>query len=294
MTAPTARPWGACLALLVLLPSAPSAQIRLSERGGVWQTIDGTVITIDYSRPQIRGRDSTIFGKFVHWGEVWTPGANFASTLEVNRPIRLDGHPVKPGKYSMWLVVQPDQWTMVLDPRVRLYHYPFPDSTADQLRYPVHPRKGPFTESLTFTFEDVQADEGTLLLRWGTMELPFKVVVEPKHKLTTPEADAAPYLGTYLFKWTGEADSVAPTNVTLRYADGMLLGTWVPAPFPDVANFVLVQAEKDAFMVGSMMNGKMVDLMDEWVFEFTRKDGKVTAFGAWTDGDKLDGTGKRK
>lgn len=294
MTAATVRLRGACLALLVLIPAALHAQIRLSERGGVWQTIDGTTITIDYSRPQIRGRDSTIFGKFVHWGEVWTPGANFASTFEVNRSIRLDGHPVKPGKYSMWLVLQPDQWTMVLDPRAHLYHIPFPDSTADQLRYPVHPRTGPFQETLTFTFEDVQGDEGTLLLRWGTVELAFKVEVEPKHKLTMPEADAAPYLGTYLFKWTGEPDSVSPSRVTLRYANGMLLGEWVPVPFPDVATFVLVPAEKDAFMVGSMINGKLVDLMNEWVFEFMRKDGKVAEFGAWTDGDKLDGTGRRQ
>jgi hypothetical protein len=294
MTAATVRLRGACLTLLLLLPAAASAQIRLSERGGVWQTIDGTVITVEYSRPQVRGRDSTIFGKFVHWGEVWTPGANFASTLEINRPIQLDGHPVKPGKYSMWLVVQPDQWTMVLDPRVRLYHVPFPDSTADQLRYPVKPGTGPFTETLTFTFQDVRAEEGTLLLRWGAMELPFKIAVEPKHKLTMPEADAKPFLGTYAFRWAGQPDSVAPSKVSLTYENGMLIGRWVPAPFPDVANIVLVRIQEDAFMVGSMSQGKLVDLMDEWVFEFARRDGRVTKFEAWTDGDTLDGTGTRQ
>lgn len=293
MTAPTARFRGACLTLLLLVPAALSAQIRSSERGGVWQTIDGTVITLEYSRPQVRGRDS-VFGKVVQWGDVWTPGANFATTFEVNRPVQLDGHPVKPGKYSMWLVVQPDQWTMVLDPRVHLYHVPFPDSTADQLRYVVHPGTGPFTETLTFTFQGVRADEGTLLLRWGTMELPFKLEVEPKHKLTIAEADAQPLLGTYTFRWAGAPDSVAPSKITLAHENGMLIGHWVPAPFPDVATMVLVRITDDWFMVGSMDQGKLVDLMDEWVFEFTRKDGRVTKFEAWSDSDHLDGTATRE
>jgi len=33
-----------------------------------------------------------------------------------------------------------------------------PDSTADQLRFKVRPGTGPFTETLTFTFENVRGD----------------------------------------------------------------------------------------------------------------------------------------
>ncbi|HRZ10013.1 MAG TPA: DUF2911 domain-containing protein, partial [Gemmatimonadales bacterium] len=116
MTVPTAGVHGACLALLLLVPAGLSAQMRASERGSVSQTIDGTTITIDYSRPQVRGRDS-LFGGVEKWGAVWTPGANYATTLEVNRPLKIDGHPVAPGKYSLWLVLQPGEWTMVIDPR---------------------------------------------------------------------------------------------------------------------------------------------------------------------------------
>ena len=60
------------LALLACLPSLLSAQVRASEHGVVSQTVNGTTITIDYSRPVARGRDS-LFGRVVHWGEVWTP-----------------------------------------------------------------------------------------------------------------------------------------------------------------------------------------------------------------------------
>jgi hypothetical protein len=292
MTTTTVRPQGLCLTLLLLLPASLPAQIRASERGATSQTIDGTVITIDYARPQVRGRDS-LFGKWVEWGAVWTPGANFATTLETNRPLTLDGHALAPGKYSLWLVVRPDEWTMVIDPRAHLYHVPYPDSTADQIRYPVHPTTGPFTEMLSFTFQDVHGDEGTLVLRWGTMELSFHLEVQPKHKLTIAEADAQPFLGGYSFRWAGAPDSVPPSHVTLAYENGMLMGHWDPAPWPEVATFVLARITDDWFMVGSWERGRLTDLMDEWVFEFSRADARVTKFEAWSDGDHLDGTAMR-
>ena len=293
MTAPTARVHGACLALLLLVPAGLSAQMRASERGSVSQTIDGTVITIDYSRPQVRGRDS-LFGGVEKWGAVWTPGANYATTLEVNRPIKIDGHPVAPGKYSLWLVLQPGEWTMVIDPRHRMYHLPYPDSTADQIRYKVKPGTGPFNEMLTFTFENVHAAEGTLFLRWGTTQVAFHLEVEPKHKLTIAAADAKPYLGTYALRWTGQPDSVPPSKTTLVHENGMLIGHWTPAPWPEAATILLVQIKEDWFMVGTVVNGKLTDLMDEWVFEFAKKDGAVTGYEIWGDRDQPDGTATRE
>jgi hypothetical protein len=294
MTAVTARLAGACQVFLLLLaPSALAAQMRASERAAVSQTIDGTVITIDYARPQVRGRDS-VFGKVVRWDDVWTPGANFATTLEVNRPLKIDGHPVAPGKYSLWLVVRPGDWTMVIDPRAHMYHVPFPDSTADQIRWAVKPGTGPFTEMLLFTFRDVHGDEGTLVLQWGTTQLTFHLEVEPKHKLTIAEADARPYLGRYRFRWASGPDSTAASTTTLAYENGMLIGHWTPAPWPEIATFVLVKISDDWFMVGTMENGKLTDLMDEWTFQFTRKDGVATKYEAWSDQEHPDATATRE
>ena len=44
-------------ALALAVAAAPlAAQIRASERGGVHQVVDGTVIRLDYGRPRLRGR----------------------------------------------------------------------------------------------------------------------------------------------------------------------------------------------------------------------------------------------
>src|SRR6266550_7542374 len=95
------------IALTLATASELHAQIRASEIGTFSQMIDGTKISMAYSRPRGRGRDP-LFGsvKSVRWDEVWTPGANYATTFEVSRPVTLDGHAVKAGTYSVWMVVK--------------------------------------------------------------------------------------------------------------------------------------------------------------------------------------------
>jgi hypothetical protein len=100
------------LALLLLLASARQApaQIRASERGSVSQTLDGTTITVDYSRPTARGRE--LFGALVPWDVTWTPGANWATTLEANKDIRINGVDVAAGRYSVWMTPRDGSWTL--------------------------------------------------------------------------------------------------------------------------------------------------------------------------------------
>ncbi len=82
------------------------AQIKASERGGVHQTIDGTTITVEYARPRARGRSPLFGGDVVHWDHLWTPGADWATTIEIDKPVTIQGHDVPVGKYSVWFVVQ--------------------------------------------------------------------------------------------------------------------------------------------------------------------------------------------
>lgn len=100
----------------------------------ITQKVDSTTITVEYYRPSVRGR--TIFGQLVPWGITWTPGANWATTLEVDRDVRIDGHPVPRGKYSVWMIpaAKPDPWTVVLNRSARRFHVMRPDAKDDELR----------------------------------------------------------------------------------------------------------------------------------------------------------------
>lgn len=171
---------GLTLALCSLTAGSCKAQKPvLSEHAVVAQTVAGATITVEYYRPQARGRDSLI-GKVVKWGEHWTPGANWATTIEVDRDVRLNGSPLPKGRYAIWAIVQPDHWSLELRRTWHKFHVPPPpvgDSADVQLRLDVRPEAGPTTDILTFDFPVVKPKETTLRFRWGTAVVPLEIAV---------------------------------------------------------------------------------------------------------------------
>ena len=188
----------ACLGLLAALPaSGPAAQARLSERATVGQTVAGTTITVEYSRPVARGRDS-LFGKVVTWGEHWTPGADWATTLEVDKDVKVEGRALPEGKYSVWTIVRPDTWTVELHRRARIFHVNRPDRSDLELEVKVPVARGPRTDVLTFDFPELVTGGATLRFRWGELVVPLHVTAIPPPLELVPAAETrARYLGRY-------------------------------------------------------------------------------------------------
>ena len=282
------------LALLLVAPAFLHAQIRASEAAIVAQTIDGTKLTVEYSRPRIRGREP-IFGKVVTWDEVWTPGANWATTLEVSKDVTLDGHPLPTGKYSVWLVVRKDgPWVAVFDPRHKRFHTMHPDSTKEQLRYPVTPKEAPQTEALTWRFEDISAAGASLIMEWGKVRVPFQVRVSPSYNLKMPAEESAPYLGTYSFAWEGGPDASKPISLYLTHENGSLMARWDPAPFPEWDRFILIPRTSGKFLPGFLEKGVLYDVEQSMIFDFKFEGGKPVSFEVRTDGDQKIASGARK
>jgi hypothetical protein len=171
---------GTSLVLTVSSFEAGSCQGQkpmLSEHAVAAQTVAGTTITVEYYRPLARGRDS-LFGKVVKWGDHWTPGANWATTIEVDRDVRLNSAPLPKGRYAVWAFVEPDRWRLELRRTWHKFHVPPPGDSADvQLRLDVKPESGPMTDILTFDFPLVQPASTTLRFRWGTVVVPLEIAV---------------------------------------------------------------------------------------------------------------------
>jgi hypothetical protein len=172
---------GAALAFAGLGLEGSTCQAQkpmLSEHAVTAQTVAGTTITVEYYRPLARGRDS-LFGKVVKWGDHWTPGANWATTIDVDRDVRVNAAPLPKGRYAVWAFVQPDRWTLELRRTWHKFHVPAPtDSTDVQLRLEVKPESGPMTDILTFDFPVVQPTGTTLRFRWGTVVVPLEITVQ--------------------------------------------------------------------------------------------------------------------
>ena len=168
------------VALALVLPGSSHAQVMASEHGMVEQQVDGTTITIEYYRPQARGRTNLI-GGVVKFGSTWTPGANWATTIEVNKDVHIEGQALPKGKYSIWTIPQQDQWTVILSSAWKRFHVQGPDPSAHEIRFTVKPQEAPELDVLTFSFPDVAADSTTLLLRWGTTAVPLHIEVTPSN-----------------------------------------------------------------------------------------------------------------
>lgn len=262
----------ACAAVALSIAAPLRAQPRASERGGVWQTIDGTTLRVEYGRPSARGR--TLFGGLIHWNEVWTPGANWATTLEVDHDVRINDVPVPAGEYSMWLIPHASgDWTVGLDERVRRFHTQRPDSTGFAVRIPATPATGEHVERLSFRIEDLRRNAATLHFLWGETVLPLEVRF--RTSLASPDltdAQMAPYLGDYSVTIYGEAQpDVFPLAIV--DADGHLRGGDGERAFVEF----IPTDEPHVFLIGMLRDGEIFDV-EETQATFSVEDGRATGF----------------
>ena len=268
----------AIIALISLVPaSVASAQVMPSERGIVSQTVDGTTITIEYSRPVARGR--TPFPDVVRWGRPWTPGANWATTIEVDKPIHLNGNEVPKGKYGIWMIPGAEEWTVTLSRDARRFHTQPPSSSDEQTRFTVKPAAGAHMETLAFYFPIVTRDGATLDLHWGTTVVPMRITVEPSRPPTIAASERARYVGTYRLTPSDPDANIPELTFVVTDSAGQLRGRTTPALWGYDADFDLVPTNRDRqFRPAFYRGGKPFGMEAEGVISFQESDGRASGF----------------
>jgi hypothetical protein len=282
---------------LIALPAPARAQIRASELGSVMQVIDGTRMTIEYSRPRVRGRNPLWGTKAVHWGEVWTPGANWATTFEASKDVRINGQRVPRGKYSMWLVVREQgDWTLVLDSTPRRFHMNRPDTTKAKVRIPVQVAEAPFTEALTWSFPELRASGGTIAMQWEKKRVTMRVDVESSLAVTMSEADAKPFVGRWeVTTMSGRDSGKVEYALVTRYEQGMLKAEFDPKD-GYLTGMTLIRVAPDYFTVGLHdEKGELYEVMrPDMMLSFKRVAGAPRSFELRDEADSLWGIGRLK
>jgi Protein of unknown function (DUF2911) len=279
--------------VLFLLPDAAGAQIRASEHALTAQTVDGTTITVEYYRPQMRGRDS-LYGGVVRWSEVWTPGANWATTFEVDQDVRVEGVAVPKGKYSVWIEVKPEAWTLYFNPKARTFHLPEPKPADTWIRIPVKRESRPPMEVLSWWFPEVRPDGAKLAFQWGTEYVPLRITVPASHPIALAADVARRYVGAYTFKWTDQPDSAKASNIDVYHEGGALRARWDKPPFPEFGNLILVPSGEHWFWPAMLEKGEVFDVANDIVFEFAVTDGRATGFEVRDTKDEVIAKGTRK
>jgi hypothetical protein len=265
---------------LLGVPVVASAQALASPFSTISQKIDSTTIAVEYYRPSVRGRE--IFGRLVKWGQVWTPGANWATTLEVDRDVKIEGRPLPRGKYSIWMIPapKPRPWTLVFNRNVRRFHVVRRDSTEDQLRVDIAPDSSPHVETLTFSFPGVSRTGTTLAFDWAETRVPIRVDIISSRQPIAAAHPWASYAGVYALR-DPDAD---PARAGERYEVSVREnGLWVHTTAGAVelgldTEFDLLPAGGDAFHPRQYKNRVLIgDELDE-VITFRFDGGRVSGF----------------
>jgi len=155
-------------AVVVALAVAGVAQQDKSKRpsppGTAEVTLKGKAITIEYSRPSLKGRKVGV--ELAPYGQVWRTGANEATSLVTATDLTIGGAKVPAGKYTLyslpaeggWKLIinkQTGQWGTMYDEKQDLVRI---DLQKSQLAQPV--------EQFTISFDKKGEDTANLQLDW--------------------------------------------------------------------------------------------------------------------------------
>ncbi|HKH90974.1 MAG TPA: DUF2911 domain-containing protein [Gemmatimonadaceae bacterium] len=213
------------LSLITASPTIACAQVRASEHFTLIQRVSSTTITLEGDRPVARGRTLFGDGAVVKWGEVWTPGANWATTIEVDRDVKIDGQPLPKGKYSIWLTPQkePAAWTLSFSRATRQFHTRHPRAEDEQLHVSVKPEQvGMHMETLAWYLPVVTPEGATLRMHWGPTAVSVQVGVDMPRVVTLPSEQVPMYVGTYASKVTPRTGEPFDVDFVIRDDGGTL------------------------------------------------------------------------
>lgn len=183
------------LALISQLALSVSAQaqadkVRASLKASVSQTLGvDTNITIDYSRPGVKGR--VIWGELVPYGLApgnkyskdnpfpWRAGANENTTFTCSKNILVESKPLPAGKYGIHMIPSEKDWVIIFSKKNDLWGSFLYNQEDDALRVTVKPVAASHQEWLTFGFEDLAGTSATVFMHWEKLKVPFKIQVAP-------------------------------------------------------------------------------------------------------------------
>ncbi len=150
---------------------------KLSPEATVSQTVGTTTVSIDYHRPQVRGRK--IWGELVPFGQVWRTGANEATTIKFTDAVKVNGHPVPAGTYALFSIPGPEQWTLILNKRWRQFGTFEYQPKEDLLRFDVKAKQvKEHSEWLTYEVYPASRSSAYVDLFWEKLRVSFLVDVD--------------------------------------------------------------------------------------------------------------------
>ena len=171
-----------------------------NQKSTVTQGIGLAAVTITYSSPDVHGpngedRKGHIWGELVHYGFIdqgfgtsksapWRAGANENTVITFSHDVKINGQDLKAGSYGLFLDVAKDgPWRWIFSKNSTSWGSYFYDPKDDALRVETTPTDAPYTEWLTYGFDNRMPTSTLAYLQWESKRIPFKVEVPNVNEL---------------------------------------------------------------------------------------------------------------
>lgn len=141
------------------------------------QTVGLTDVTVEYSRPSMKGR--TIFGDLVPYGRPWRTGANTRTKITFSNDVMVHGKELKKGSYGLLTIPNQNQWEIIFYTDAEGGGAPRElDESKVAARFSVTPVVTTMAKE-TFTIEigNLTNSGATFFIFWDKLMVPFNFTV---------------------------------------------------------------------------------------------------------------------
>lgn len=188
--------------LVFTLSFSVNAQIKTpapSPAAKIEQVVGLTDVSIEYSRPAMRGR--TIFGNLVPYGKVWRTGANGRTKVTFSDDVMVGNNELKAGTYAIFTIPQAKQWEVVFytdyagggAPEILDDSKVAARVMSDVIEMPMD------IQSFTITIDDITNGSASIGIMWEKAYVPveFKVHTDKTVTASIDKALAGPGFNEY-------------------------------------------------------------------------------------------------
>jgi len=167
-------------------------------RATISEEVGITSITIDYSRPGVKGREGKIWGGVVGLGfgnfsfvtgsttSPWRAGANEATLIEFEHDVKVEGHELKAGTYALFIAMGTEKATLIFSKQTEAWGSFYYDESDDVLRVDVQVKPlDKSVEWLKYEFVDHEKDGCTVAMQWEKLSVPFRIKVDVENIVMT-------------------------------------------------------------------------------------------------------------
>lgn len=210
-----------CAGLFIAGASAQIQSPQPSPLARVAQKVGLTDVTLEYSRPGMKGRE--VFGNLVPYGEIWRTGANSNTIVSFSDDVEIGGKTLKKGSYALYTKPGKDSWEIIFYSDTNNWGNPEKwDESKVAVKTTAEVTELPFEmETFTIFLDDLKNDSAVMNIVWDNTAatLPIKFPTDAKAMASIEKVMNGPTANDYFAAGTYYHDTGKDNKKALEWVN---------------------------------------------------------------------------